>query len=196
MHCKQESPILLQRADWRPQQRGALTPQCYVCEDRGWNCHSEELSEKERWNSKPTPVPPGSVVIRRQMVCTQQRVFILLQEAANASFPPLLWKDSTSLFFPFSCFRTRRIKKPTADKHCFGHLTLVFDLVTQTVQNEQIRCLQQKTFHFSLFKCQVGWTVFSTELGNLCLPGHWRALGVDSPTEINKLWYCFWELKK
>lgn len=29
------------------------------------------LSEKERWSSKPTPVPLGSVVIRRQMVCSQ-----------------------------------------------------------------------------------------------------------------------------
>lgn len=83
-------------------------------------------------------------------------------------------------FFPFSGFRTRRIKKSTADKHCFGHLTLVFDLVTQTVQNEQIRCLQQKTFHFSLFKCQAGWTVFSNRAGKY-LParpqdGNWELI--------------------
>lgn len=32
---------------------------------------ARRLSEKEGWNSKPTPVPLGSVVIRRQMVCTQ-----------------------------------------------------------------------------------------------------------------------------
>lgn len=118
------------------------------------------------------------------MVCTQQHVFIVLQEAANASFPTLLWKYSTSLFFFFSPFQLlqnkKNKKKSTADKHCFGHLTLVFDLVTQTVQNEQIRCLQQKTFRFSLFKYRVGWTVFSNGAGKY-LParpqdGHWELM--------------------
>lgn len=58
---------------------------------------ARRLSERDG-GSKPTPVPLGSVVIRRQMACTQQPVFIVLQEAANASFPTLLWKYSTSLF--------------------------------------------------------------------------------------------------
>lgn len=37
----------------------------------GGTVTARRLWEKERWNSKPTPVPLGSVVIRRQMVCTQ-----------------------------------------------------------------------------------------------------------------------------
>lgn len=43
------------------------------------------------------------------------------------------------------------MEKP-ADKHCFGHLTQLFDPVTARVETEQIRNPGQKSFSSSLVK--------------------------------------------
>lgn len=139
----------------------------------GWGV---ELSEQEALGGR------GGVQSQHQSprVCCNQETngqcsgacIHAVARGCQRAFPMLLWKYSKSLLPPFSGFRTRRIKKSTADKHCFRHLTLVFDLVTQTVQNEQIRCLQQKAFHFGLLKCQAGGQSSPTKLGNISPPGH------------------------
>lgn len=108
---------------------------------------------------------------------------VCIHSAARGCQPqlPCAFVKIQSEAFPlFSCFYNKKNQKCSADKHCFGHLTFVFDLVTQTVQNEQIRCLQQKTFHFSPFKCQAGWTAFSGRAGKFSTARpqgrHWEFL--------------------